>query len=235
MAHLELAYLLASPRSKGSASVAAGSVTEAGQEAATQSPSFGQWLRTSILRHPTAGETDRDLKEDFLVPEEPLDSSNGETVNVQAPRNSQQGIESTNSDALSIEDLQMAPENLQSDDFETGSETEVSTAGSEQQALIQAGDEIEIISTPNLGTEKLFAADESPLKKPITPIANNRGVTVHSPRPLTGEGLANLSPCQEIEEETEYLHNRGEGRPETPDKEPRIEMPWAGFSLFMES
>ncbi|MCB1770545.1 MAG: hypothetical protein KDJ31_12735, partial [Candidatus Competibacteraceae bacterium] len=145
MAHLELAYLLASPRSKGSPPVVAGSVAEAGQETVTESPSFGQWLRTSILGHPTTGETDPDLKETLFVPEESLDSSDEEAVNVQTLQDPQQRIDSTNSDDFSTDNLQIAAANLQSDDSETGSETEVSTSGLEQQAPIQTYDETEII------------------------------------------------------------------------------------------
>ncbi|MCB1764549.1 MAG: hypothetical protein KDJ22_00605, partial [Candidatus Competibacteraceae bacterium] len=218
MAHLDIAHLLTSSCGKTNSVVAAESVVETGQEPMARSPSFSQWLRTSILGHLAESKADFELEGSPIDLEESLDLLDEEVVDAQALQEPLQKIDLGNPDEFGADGLQVTILPLESSDLGTDEpqqatvlplessdlgtdqpQVAVSTPGLKQHAPISMSglEETGIVSTPDLGREGL-PVDGNELKEPI--LANNR-----------------------------------KDQPKTLDKEPLDEMPWAGFSLFMES
>ncbi|HPF60156.1 MAG TPA: hypothetical protein PK820_15420, partial [Candidatus Competibacteraceae bacterium] len=200
MAHLELAHLFASNRSKASTAIAAGATVETGQETVIQSPSFSQWLRTSILGDPAADKTNSELGNP-PASEAPLDSL-AEIANARTPQDPSQAADPASSDDLIPGDSQAAiPTLVAPDDSGTDAQPANSILDFEKQTPTSDLEELAGAPMPDLGT-----------KKEVLPIDGST--------PEKSQGLA---------------AGKKINHPETPDDKHAIEMPWAGFSLFMES
>ncbi|MCB1921223.1 MAG: hypothetical protein KDJ28_14770, partial [Candidatus Competibacteraceae bacterium] len=238
MAHLEIAHLLTSSCGKANSVVTAESVVETGQEPMARSPSFSQWLRTSILGHLAESKADFELEESPIGLEESLDLLDEEIVDAQALQEPLQKIDLGNPDEFGADGPQVTILPLESSDLGTDEPQqatilllESNDLGTDepQQATVLP------LESSDLGTDQPQVAVSTPGLKRYAPISMS-GLEETGIVSTSGLGMEKLPiDGNELKEPIALLANNKKDQQKALDKEPLDEMPWAGFSLFMES